>query len=369
MYNYVVGRKRKHEKNLPRHLRLKKGWYYFVADIKGLTKWFPLKTQAEDEALKRWAEVEASLRAQAFDLSKIEADTSTRISLGDLMKRYFAEVVVHLAASTQTNYKRMAEGIKAHFGEKRPIHNISRQEVIRWHDSLRGTPYEANRRLALLKILLGKARDWGFASANEAEQIQNFKEKKYKLKLTQEVLFDQIYPVASHMMKRAIMLGFHFAQHEHEVKRLEWKNFDFKRNVVEFVRRKTEETIVINYGPNTTIVDYLEHIRTERRELSPWLICHSSPTGWVPYGHFRSMWKSALDKAGFLDQDGVPVFKFKEIRHLSNTLMKDGGVTADKRRAMTGHVSNQANEIYTHPTGADTLDASKALSAYRPKKF
>jgi hypothetical protein len=65
----------------------------------------------------------------------------------------------------------------------------------------------------------------------------------------------------------------------------------------------------------------------------------------------------------------VPQFKFKEIRHLSNTLMKDADITVDKRKAMTGHKTNQANEIYTHPSGSDTIDASRALSSFRPDKF
>ncbi|MGO9953035.1 MAG: hypothetical protein ACLPN1_12620 [Dissulfurispiraceae bacterium] len=61
-----------------------------------------------------------------------------------------------------------------------------------------------------------------------------------------------------------------------------------------------------------------------------------------------------MKKAGYLNDAGVAQFKFKEIRHLSNTRMKDADISVDKRRAMTGHKTNQANEIYTHPSGSDT---------------
>jgi len=46
------------------------------------------------------------------------------------------------------------------------------------------------------------------------------------------------------MLKRAIMFAFHLVQHENEVKKLQWKNFDFKRKTIRFVRDMTEADIV-----------------------------------------------------------------------------------------------------------------------------
>ncbi len=73
----------------------------------------------------------------------------------------------------------------------------------------------------------------------------------------------------------------------------------------------------------------------------------------------------ALQEAGY--QKGE--YKFKEIRHLANTCMKNHNITADKRMAMTGHRSIASNEGYTHPTGSDTVDASRVLGMYLPEKF
>jgi hypothetical protein len=86
------------------------------------------------------------------------------------------------------------------------------------------------------------------------------------------------------------------------------------------------------------LIDFLEYLKSSRRQLSPSIICHSSSEGLVTYSHFRSLWKSALKKAGYIDDAGVPQFKFKGIRHLSNTLMKDADITVDKRKAMTEHI-------------------------------
>lgn len=369
MYNPVVGRKRKHNKNYPQHLREKKGWFYYVVQVKGKTKWFPLQTRDLNEALKRWAEVEASLKAEPFDTKKIEQDDN-RISLSVLVERFMTEVAVHLAEKTRAGYKRMGETVKERFGEQTAVDKITRQEIIRWHDELRGKPFEANRRIAFLRVVFQKAVDWGFLSVNPCDKIKKFQEKRHKLTLSEEILFKKIYPVAEPMLKRAIMLAFHLVQHENEVKSLQWKDFDLAKSVVSFTRRKTDEDIVIDYSSNPTLVAFMEHVRANRRELSPYIVCHKAPLGWVPYSHFRSLWKNALDKAGYIDKEtGVPQYKFKEIRHLANTEMKDSGITADKRKAMTGHKTVQANEVYTHPSGSDTVDSSRALGRFRPDKF
>lgn len=167
------------------------------------------------------------------------------------------------------------------------------------------------------------------------------------------------------MLKRAIMLAFHLVQHENEIKKLQWKDFDFQKKEVRFIRQKTNEDIVINFSQNHALNMFLDHIRSTRKELSPYVICYASKKGWQPYSSFKTLWHKALKNAGY--EKGQ--FKFKEIRHLSNTCMKDAGITADKRKAMTGHSSIATNEIYTHKTATDTMDASRALGRYCPENF
>ncbi len=373
-YIKQMGRHRKKNKNFPQHLQIKAGWYYYVIRLKGKYKWFPLKTQDLGDALKRWSEIETSLKQDLeFDLLKLERDSKVRISFSALVKRFFEDVYSvdinrknkeQKLHSTVRNYKRMALQLIDHFKEI-PVHKVSRQDIIRYHDSLRETPYEANRRIVLLHIIFQKALDWGYLSVNPASRIKKFKERKHILKLTEEILFKDIYPVAQPMLKRAIMLAFHLCQHENEVKRLQWKDFDFSKQTVKFIRKKTGEEICINYSSNPALISFLEYLRTSRRELSTHIICRSSKKGWITYQHFRSMWYKALEKAKY--EKGA--FKFKEIRHLANTLLKDADIPADKRKAMTGHKTIQANEVYTHPSGTDTIDSSRALSTYRPDTF
>lgn len=360
-----MGRRRKHNKRYPQHLQLKSGRFYFHVRLNGKYRWIPLRTSDEGEALKRWAEVETALRQEKdFKLADLEKDGRKRIVFSAFVEEYFRDVAVDLSDGTQSDYKRMSKELIKKFGDY-SLHNIKRPMIIKYHKSLRKTPYEANRRIALIRTMLQYALDLDYITINPADHIKKFKEEKFELQLTTDILFKQIYPVADPMLKRAIMLGFHFAQHEMEVKNFQLTNFNFEKKFVDFIRRKTGERIVINYSGNATLCAYLDYLRANRKELCPFLTCRPTKQGWKPFSSFRSMWNRALKNAGY--EEGA--FKFKELRHLANTCMKDANIPADKRKSVTGHESIASNEIYTHKTGQDTIDAEKALGIFTPDRF
>ena len=66
----------------------------------------------------------------------------------------------------------------------RKAHSITREEIAELHDRIgRGTPYEANRLLEVLRKMFGLARIWHFtdeSASNPAEGITRFKERKRK---------------------------------------------------------------------------------------------------------------------------------------------------------------------------------------------
>jgi len=127
---------------------------------------------------------------------------------------------------------------------------LNTQKILRYHDSLRETKYEANKRLSLLRDVLTKDRLCGYLSINPAADIEKHPEKQHTLKLDASSLLDKVYPKSEPMLKRAIMLAFHLVQHENEIKNLKWSSFDFEKHIVSFVRKKTGADIAINYSQN-----------------------------------------------------------------------------------------------------------------------
>ncbi|MBF0338991.1 MAG: hypothetical protein HQL05_14315 [Nitrospirae bacterium] len=218
-YTKNMGRKRTkmETKKLPSHLHIKSGYYYYVIYINGKIKWYPLKTQNEAEALKRWAEVESRLKQETeLDITSIGKNTQNKITFKSLCERFFNDATTGLASKTIQNYKRMAEELCKIFGNTQ-VQKISRQDIIRYHDSMRDKPYEANRRIGFIRMLFQKALDWGYVQTNVADGIKKFKEHRHHLELTTKILFENLYIVADDMLKRAIMLAFHLVQHANEI--------------------------------------------------------------------------------------------------------------------------------------------------------
>ncbi len=256
------------------------------------------------------------------------------------------------------------------------------------------TPFEATKRFKFLHRLFEVAKDWNFVSENPAKLYATT--KKYKvtiqaqLLLTPEILFNYIYPNSEPMLQRAIMLGFFLMQHENEVKNLMWNRPDKmqKGKIYNYIDRKTNTVFIersktdannkglfspISYSDNPVFCRYINNIFSERKNLCPYVINHSSKNGPVPYSSFKSMWHRALKKAEKTLQEELndndyklPRFKFKELRHLANTCVKDSGIEASRRKAVTLHASTQSNENYTHPSQKDSRDVLKALSIYGP---
>lgn len=365
-----MGRPKKNNKHLPRHLHLKDGWYYYVIRLNGKDKWYALKTQNENEALQRWVTLETSVgQLKSFNPEKVFSCNATFKEAASL---YEKDITPQKAARTIRNEKRMLRCLNKEFGDKK-LAAFQADDITGWYDELKvNTPYEANRRLSLLRQVLKHANKAYRKEGLKLDipylfsMIEKAREKRFKLRLTIDILFLQIYPVAEHMLKRAIMLAFHFTQHENEIKKLKWTDFNLTEKKVKFIRQKTDEEIVINYSENLTLTAFLIYVQSSRRELSPYVICRPCHTkGWKPFDSFRYMWHRALKEAGY--EKGQ--FKFKEIRHLSNTIMKEKNVTVEKRMAMTGHKHIATNEIYTHPTGNETIEAGRALSDFGPRAF
>jgi len=271
-------------------------------------------------------------------------------------------------------------------------HQITKDNVDQWHNSLEESPYEGNRRLKLLSHIFEMAIAWKHVEINPTKLIKEYEEIAYTPDLTVEMLFNNIFPVAKFEMQKAIMLGFFLGQHEMEVKKMEWKNFDTKNCTVTFSRKKTirsrgkkiglekkkasPKDIAIDYSQNEVFRTFIEDIFLKHRTLSPVFISHLSKKGMRPYNSFKSMWRRALKEAEKLIRINtndpnyvIPNYKFKDLRHLANMVMEDRDVTQEKRMKVLGQKTKKANDSYRRESLEHSREALKALNGIGPKKY
>ncbi|WP_312798593.1 tyrosine-type recombinase/integrase [Tianweitania sp.] len=99
-------------------------------------------------------------------------------------------VASHCKASTHGEYKRSVElFINPKLGSHRLI-DITRADVVELHQSMRATPYQANRTLGVLSIMFTVAHTWGVRTdgVNPCWKVKRYKEVKRERYLTPEEL-------------------------------------------------------------------------------------------------------------------------------------------------------------------------------------
>lgn len=137
----------------------------------------PLRPEAAREIAKRWL-VEV---AQGRDPSETRKLDRVSPSVGDLCERYLAEhAETRKKASSAKNDRRIIDvHILPALGARKAA-SITRADVAALHHSLRRTPYEANRMLALASKMFSLAERWGIRTdgSNPAKNIDRFREVK-----------------------------------------------------------------------------------------------------------------------------------------------------------------------------------------------
>jgi integrase len=108
-------------------------------------------------------------------------------NVSSLCDRFLSDYVAHhCKPSTAKGYQVMVERcIKPRLGSRK-IMDVTRADIVGFHNGMRDTPYMANRTASILSKIFNLAEDWGLRmeGSNPARRIQKFKEEEKKRYLT-----------------------------------------------------------------------------------------------------------------------------------------------------------------------------------------
>ena len=215
-----------------------------------------------------------------------ERDTGfDAVTVKDLAARFDAEhVAVHLKASTQKEYRRsLKKFILPAFG-KRPIAEVSREEVARFHHKYRHVPYQANRCLEILSKMFNLAELWGLRpdGSNPRKRIKKYREEKRErflsaaeLRRVGEVLREmEAEGLEMPSAIAAVMLLILTGCRLNEIMTLRWEYVDFAAGVLNLPDSKTGAKTVHLGKPAIDTLRRLPHLVG-----NPWVICGIKPGG------------------------------------------------------------------------------------------
>lgn len=137
----------------------------------------PLKPEAARTIAKRWLEEVAQGRDPSLSRTQDRAAPTVK----ELCGRYLAEhAETRKKATSVRNDRRLIDThVIPALGPKK-VAAVTRADIAALHHSLRSTPYEANRMLAMMSKMLSLAERWGLRpdGSNPARNIDRYREEK-----------------------------------------------------------------------------------------------------------------------------------------------------------------------------------------------
>ena len=283
-------------------------------------------------------------------------------------KRFLEEhVAVHCKPTTQAEYRRSVElFIIPKLGSRRMI-DVSRADVVELHQSMKATPYQANRTLGVLSVMFTTAYIWGvrMEGVNPCWKVRRYKEEKRERYLTGEELA-RLGKVlretneereAAHCIQLLLLTGCRLS----EIQKLKWEYVDLKAGALRLPDSKSGAKLV---SIGQAAIDVFKTI--PRREGNPYVI-----TGLVEGQHLTDMqkpWRRLRHRAGL---DGV---RIHDLRHsfASDALQLGEDLTMIGK--LLGHTQVQTTARYAHlktapiRAAADKVSAAIAAALLKPEQ-
>ena len=312
----MMGRARKHRKDLPQRVYQKHGAYYFVDRA---NKWHPLGRELS-EAMPRYAELNV---------------LPSRIhTLGQIFDRYQREVLPTKALKTQADQTRQLARLRSVFGHMRPD-SLQPVDIYGYLDR---RPHVAGRHeKGLLSHVFSCAIRWGLATRNPCYEVR----AERRARTPARYLTDEEYRLAreraptplGEAMDLALVTGLRLGDV------LALRRQDCGDDGLRVRVRKTGADMLFEWTPALRAA--VDAARNMRDVGSMYLICTRQGQRYTAHG-FKAMWQRWQQQ---LAAEGFERFRFHDLRRKA---AKDAETALGREHArqLLGHASDAMTAKY-----------------------
>lgn len=286
-----------------------------------------------------------------------------------------AEYIEHYAApnkrpSSLRNDRQMIEGIIVPRIGKLRLKAVGKRDLELLHQSLKATPYRANRVLALLSTMFNYALANKLLVENPAKGVEKFPEAKRECFLTveqvqrfQEALDSYSDQNAANALRLLLFTG----SREGEVLGAEWDQFDLARGVWTKPSHNTKQKRVEHVPLSAGILELLQSmIPKESGPLFPGVRGGARTT-------LRRPWVQACKAVGLVETLTVkgkrgPITKYRptvrihDMRHSFASHLVSNGISLQIVGKLLGHTQAGTTMRYAHLQDGALRDATNLLS-------
>ena len=277
-------------------------------------------------------------------------------------------VASHCKPTTQAEYKRSVElFINPKIGSHRII-DVTRTDVVELHQSMKGTPYQANRTLGVLSVMFTVAHTWGVRTdgVNPCWKVKRYKEVKRERYLTSDELARLGKVLRESNSEREAVNCIHLLLltgcRLSEIQKLKWDFVDLDAGVLRLPDSKTGAKLV---AIGQAVIEVFKTI--PKVKDNPYVI-----TGQVEGQHLTDMqkpWRRLRKLAGLDD------LRIHDLRHSFASDALQLGEDLPMIGKLLGHTQVQTTARYAHlktapiRVAANKVSDAIATSLARPTKI
>ena len=269
---------------------------------------------------------------------------------------------------TYQAYSQVARDFIESLGNRadRDINQISRQDIIKFRDSvaLRSSAATANKLLKYLRVGLREAWKADLISENPAEKVDLLSRREQDRPTRRAFTLQEVQSlldVANAEWQGLILFGFYTGQRLADLGSLCWKNVDLRERSLKFITRKTGRAMEIPLA--YPLLRFIEAMPRNNSLSTTPLFPTAYPIATRLTGDSRlsQQFNELLVKVGLASERSkaetglgrrrrraVNAVSFHSFRHTATTLIKQGGASLPVAMDIIGHDSKAVSTAYTH---------------------
>ena len=223
------------------------------------------------------------------------------------------------------------------------VHEVRSADVSALHVSLRQTPYEANRTLALISKMFALSMRWDLRPDNPAKGIEKFPEEKRtrwlsdaELTRLTDALDEHPNQIAADAVRLQLLTGARIG----EVLSATWDEFDLVRAVWTKPSHYTKQKRTEHLPLSEASVALVRAMEAERGKVSVFLFPNRHGSDHIK--DLKSFWRRVTASAELVD------YRIHDNRHTHASHLVSSGMSLPIVGRLLGHTNPSTTQRYAH---------------------
>jgi integrase len=237
------------------------------------------------------------------------------------------------------------------------VSEVGHQDVQTLHNSLKSTPYQANRTMALLSKMFELAIKWGWRSDNPAKGIERFHEEKRHRWLSDEEITRLTAALDDHPNQKAantIRLQLLTGSRIGEVLTSKWTDFNLDRGVWIKPSHHTKQKRTEHLPLSGAACELLASIRNANRGQSNLVFPGRAID--KPIVDLKKFWRAILTAANIQD------YRIHDNRHTHASHLVSSGMSLAIVGRLLGHTNPMTTQRYAHLADDPLREAAEIMA-------